>query len=201
MIRVLILISILLTAGIQTQQVVVTSPKEGSTFTDNEFVTIEWVEIPDVDRVRLELWDNNIYVQHITETSNDGRYRWNVGNGNFRSNTFRIRVISSIDDTVYGFSPIFGINIEDVDYNNTIGQNSSVFSSILLLVFMLSFMVFVVITILVRPRYKRVRKLVGKIVKKFGVEVEEQQETNTKFIAMRKKQFKKLRKKWKVDSL
>ena len=92
----------------------VTNPDGSSNWVVGEVQTITWTSSGDIPSVRIELYEENVYVDLIrTGVENDGEYTWRVFQEITTGSSYHVKITSLNNYSVYDFSDPFTIDNPD----------------------------------------------------------------------------------------
>ncbi len=100
---------------IYAKKISVHAPTAGQVLTD-EIYNIGWSTTGSISQVNIQLYLGSTLIETLaTGSTNDGLYNWVIyASDNYIFNTeYRIKIVDYIDNTVFGFSDYFTINLPE----------------------------------------------------------------------------------------
>lgn len=94
----------------EPKSITVTNPFSLTSWQINSTRTITWSSTGDIASIEIEVHKDNSFLKEITaSTPNDGSYNWQVPANFAESNTYRIKLCDSSDNSISDFSDYFSI--------------------------------------------------------------------------------------------
>ncbi|MFX0025984.1 MAG: Ser-Thr-rich GPI-anchored membrane family protein, partial [Candidatus Hermodarchaeota archaeon] len=91
-----------------TKSLTIISPYASSSW--EEILYIYWSSTGNISNVRIELYNNDIFVMEIvSSTPNDGEFSWFISSELVDSKNYRIKIIYLLDSSIFDYSDYFEI--------------------------------------------------------------------------------------------
>ncbi len=98
--------------SIEYKSITVTSPTSIDTFLTG-YNTITWTTTGNFDYIKIQLYNNGVFLESLDWTDNDGSYSWYIYSDEYTDGSnYQFRISDYYDDTTYDYSDYFTIECE-----------------------------------------------------------------------------------------
>ena len=115
--------------SIEYKSITITSPTSTDTFLTG-YNTITWTTTGNFDYVKIQLYNDGVFLESFDWTDNDGSYSWYIYSDEYTDGSnYQIRISDYYDDTIYYYSDYFAIKCETKTLTITSPMSPDIFLS------------------------------------------------------------------------